>query len=362
MKTSIKTILSLLLALGFSPLLGQEQEKDKYVTQQQKLNAAESKIWVTRRIPVCWENASSSDATERRWVRDAVEGSWEEQSRVRFTGWGDCDSGSKGVRIRIRDAGPKVVKLGSALNGVKDGMILNFDFKNWSKGCQDTREFCIRAIAVHEFGHALSFAHEQNREDTPGKLCQDQAQGSNGDWYITPYDPESVMNYCSSDWNNNGDLTTRDIIGVRYMYGAPRREVSQFGTSFAVGDFNKDGKDDLAIGTPRNEGQQGRVYLYKGTSGKKLKYWHTIDQTFLGKNESGDHFGWSLASGDFNNDGFDDLAVGIPREKPGNGPRSGYVMVFKGTATKLVAWHGLDQKKTGKNEEGDRFGHASTLR
>lgn len=183
MKTSIKTILSLLLALGFLPILGQEPEKDKYVTQQQQLNAAESKIWVTRKVPVCWENASSSNATERRWVRDAVNGSWEEESRVRFTGWGDCDSGSKGIRILIednKDQGPHTKGLGTNLNGKKNGMGLNFTFNNWGKSYKTDRQYWIEAIAIHEFGHALSFAHEQNRDDTPDE-CTDAPQGTEGD-------------------------------------------------------------------------------------------------------------------------------------------------------------------------------------
>ena len=36
-----------------------------------------------------------------------------------------------------------------------------------------------------------------------------------------------------------------------------------------------------------------------------------------GADESRDSFGWSLAAGDFNNNGFDDLAAGAPFETVG---------------------------------------------
>lgn len=68
-----------------------------------------------------------------------------------------------------------------------------------------------------EFGHALGFAHEQNRGDTPS-TC-DQAQGSDGDRTVGAWDVSSVMNYCNPKWNNDGNLSAVDLIGVRQFYG-----------------------------------------------------------------------------------------------------------------------------------------------
>lgn len=79
-------------------------------------------------------------------------------------------------------------------------------------------EFCVRAIAAHEFGHALGFAHEQNRSDAPA-WCRDQAQGHDGDIFMTPYDSQSIMNYCNPAWNNNGGLSANDIAGLQFWYG-----------------------------------------------------------------------------------------------------------------------------------------------
>ncbi|WP_205525403.1 FG-GAP-like repeat-containing protein [Pyxidicoccus trucidator] len=151
-------------------------------------------------------------------MQNAAEGTWGSVSRVDFVGWGTCTSTSRGIRIRIADTGPHVKQLGSRLDGYVNGMELNFTFANWGQSCQSQREFCIRAIAVHEFGHALGFAHEQNRPDRPS-TCTEPAQGSNGNLMIGAWDLRSVMNYCNPDWNGNGQLSATDIAGVVQLYG-----------------------------------------------------------------------------------------------------------------------------------------------
>lgn len=181
------------------------------------LNAAR---WPSPNIPVCWENPTPSDAAAMDWVRDSVERTWSAASALKFTGWAKCAPINKGIRIRIADAGPHVKSLGRFIDGKVDGMVLNFTFASWSQSCQATREHCIRAVAVHEFGHAVGFTHEQNRADAPGE-CRLLAQGTSPDTVLTPYDPASVMNYCNKDWNNDGYLSALDVAAARNLYGKP---------------------------------------------------------------------------------------------------------------------------------------------
>ena len=179
-------------------------------------------IWQLQnhQIYVCWENPEAGSRADENAVRTQIENTWARHSSLRFTGWQKCAQVNRGIRILIEDSGPHTKGLGRTLDGVPNGMVLNFTFKNWSPSCRSMREYCISSIAVHEFGHALGFAHEQNSPKAPGE-CQLRKQGSDGDLLLTPYDPSSVMNYCNQKYNNDGNLSVLDIEAIQTLYGMP---------------------------------------------------------------------------------------------------------------------------------------------
>jgi D-alanyl-D-alanine carboxypeptidase/Zn-dependent metalloprotease len=154
---------------------------------------------------------------------------------------------------------------------------------------------------------------------------------------------------------------TQDIVG------ATNEKWDKFGWSLATGDFNGDDRDDLAVGVPYKDNlgtNDGIVYVfYGGAFGLKTHGAEQISQTTAGINSvSGDTFGWSLAAGDFDGDGHDDLAVGAPHKNLNLKSDTGMVIIFYGSGNGLlptapVDCLPLDQNIAGgTNEEGDRFG------
>jgi hypothetical protein len=105
---------------------------------------------------------------------------------------------------------------------------------------------------------------------------------------------------------------------------SPAEMGDHFGFSLAVGDFDNNGRDDLAIGVPF-EDVDGNILnagavnvIYSDDNGLnpsfKSQFFHQNSLDVPNTAEEGDSFGYSLAAGDFDNNGRDDLAIGVPDE------------------------------------------------
>jgi hypothetical protein len=167
-------------------------------------------------------------------------------------------------------------------------------------------------------------------------------------------------------------LWSQDSVGIQGVAQA----ANLFGRALAAGDFDGDGRADLAVGVPGEDfsgsgPDTGAInVLYGGPDGLSSignQLWHQGTAGVLGDGAGGEQFGRSLATGDFNGDGHADLAVGVPFDDVAGVFHAGAVNVLYGspgglTATGNQRWH---QESTGvldAAEANDNFGWSLAAR
>jgi FG-GAP repeat len=127
-----------------------------------------------------------------------------------------------------------------------------------------------------------------------------------------------------------------------------------------AGDFNGDGSADLAVGAPGEDlgavADAGAVnVLYHGTTPGSPGGWSGVGSQLFTQNEAGGHaeagdgFGRVVAVGNFNGDGFGDLAIAAPGENVGSMRDAGAVNVLYGSASGLS---GVGAQQVTQNSPG----------
>ncbi|TQL21288.1 FG-GAP-like repeat-containing protein [Streptomyces sp. SLBN-134] len=102
--------------------------------------------------------------------------------------------------------------------------------------------------------------------------------------------------------------------------------------SATIGDFDKNGYGDIAVGLPDQSDGKGAVTVWRGTSTGPSGS-STFTQATPGVSgtpEAEDNFGYSVSAADANGDGYADLAVGVPQEDVDGRTDQGGVHFFRG--------------------------------
>ncbi len=173
----------------------------------------------------------------------------------------------------------------------------------------------------------------------------------NGDGYAdlvstAPLDSVGAQTGAGSIWAiyggphgaNTGNRHAR-LTETSIGHGATSLHNDDWGWSTTWGDFNHDGYDDLAVGAPgasiSGKTFAGEVVVIDGSASgltaRSAQVFTEATQGLGSTPNTTDYFGMALAAGDFNHDGFTDLAVGAPGVSVHGVPSSGRITELFGT-------------------------------
>jgi hypothetical protein len=173
---------------------------------------------------------------------------------------------------------------------------------------------------------------------------------------------------------SNGTWTVMHTIrqgAAGYPGGADAGD--HLGAALAIGQFNDDDLPDLAIGVPGesfpSETNAGVVMIVYGANAGPSSIGAEVffrgANGLSGEAQTDEQFGFALAAGDFDGNGIDDLAIGIPGAACAGAAAAGTVVVLRGQDNEgglagvgATYWNQATNGIEDTCEAGDRFGYA----
>jgi hypothetical protein len=233
-------------------------------------------------VPICFSNGNQDWGEVKKYIRELLVDSWEFNSTIRFTKYDRCDGGNDDARVRVLvkkwDQGNWYGKsYGLGMGALRSGQmqqcesltgeshdgcvwsVIFFVPSNATGNLSAGDRRALRYLVVHEFGHILGFAHEQdtdrnfnfvNGSTQPGSIipvptteiyCRPASKDiAHHRVWTTGFDADSIMvqGYCEGGvrrtgagaWNpgptaTTGRLSRTDVSALQLIYGKPDRSI-----------------------------------------------------------------------------------------------------------------------------------------
>ncbi len=179
--------------------------------------------------------------------------------------------------------------------------------------------------AEGNFGSSVASAGKVNDDDYDDVIVGAPSYGQEDRGAAFVYYGSSWGLSQVADWTAHGD-----------------QKYAHFGHSVAAGDVNNDDYDDVIVGAPGyGRGREGTAFVFYGSplglpdADSDGRAWPNDADWTAESDQVNAYFGGSVAAGDVNCDGFDDIIVGAPLYEKGGQTDEGRAFVFHGSATGL---------------------------